>query len=314
MLDFKHSKLNTSSKDPTAVIAALVGYSKAFNRMDHSILVTLLSNLNIPTCALRLITSYLSGRSMCVRYKNEVSEVQRVPGGGPQGGLITIILFNLQVNKAGSPCPVPRTLDVGVSGPEPNPLNQTNCPPCHTADMIAKKKFVDDLTMLEAVRLNVSLTPKPPFIGPRNSDDIGDFFLLGESSILQHQLFDLQDYTRQHKMMINQKKTKLMVFNMSQKNKFSPLLTISEDGDPIDVIDSTRLLGATVSSCLKWNNHVEDITNRATKKLWILIRFKSIGANRQQLLKVYCSRVRMTLQTASPVFHTSLTLVQKKCN
>ena len=30
-----------------------------------------------------------------------------VCGGGPQGGLLTSILFILQVNKAGSPCTIP---------------------------------------------------------------------------------------------------------------------------------------------------------------------------------------------------------------
>ena len=91
---------------------ALVDFSKAFNRMDHNGLVTTLSDLNIPTCALRLLVSYLSQRSMCVRYKDAVSDTQSIPGGGPQGGLLTVILFNLQSNKAGEPCkiPAPRSL------------------------------------------------------------------------------------------------------------------------------------------------------------------------------------------------------------
>ena len=178
--------------------------------------------------------------------------------------------------------------------------------------MTSKKKFVDDLTLMEAVQLNTSLTQKPIIIGPRNFDDVGDFNLLGENSILQHQLNDLRDYTALHKMKINEKKTKIMVFNMSQKKQFSPHLTLSDDGDPLEVIRSTRLLGTMVSNCLKWNDNVDDITARATKKLWILIRFKSIGANQQQLIKVYCSRIRMTLEKASPVFHSSLTQIQRK--
>ena len=41
---------------------------------------------------------------MCVRYKGEESSFQDCPGGGPQGGLITGILFILQTNKAGASC------------------------------------------------------------------------------------------------------------------------------------------------------------------------------------------------------------------
>ena len=41
---------------------------------------------------------------MCVRYNGEVSSFKSCPGGGPQGGLLTGVLFILQVNKAGAPC------------------------------------------------------------------------------------------------------------------------------------------------------------------------------------------------------------------
>ena len=97
----------------TAVIVALVDFSKAFNRIDHNVILTILAELNIPIFALRLIVSYLSQRKMCVRYEGAVSGEQHIPGGGPQGGLLTVILFNLQVNLAGVPCPVPSLLHIG---------------------------------------------------------------------------------------------------------------------------------------------------------------------------------------------------------
>ena len=91
-----------------AVLAVPVDFSKAFNRMSHSDILCNLSDLNVPPCAIKLIQSYLSGRSMCVRYKATVSSFERCPGGGPQGGLLTGVLFILQVNKAGGRCPSPR--------------------------------------------------------------------------------------------------------------------------------------------------------------------------------------------------------------
>ena len=106
MLDFIHRSLDKNHKEPTAVLAALVDFSKAFNRMDHNTIVTILADLNIPTCALRLIVSYLSYHKMGVGYNGAVSGEQDIPGGGPQGGLLTVILFNLQANKAGAPCPI----------------------------------------------------------------------------------------------------------------------------------------------------------------------------------------------------------------
>ena len=94
-------------------------FSKAFNRIDHNTIVTILSDLNVPTCAIRLVISYLSGRKMCVRYGGAESNEQCIPGGGPQGGLLTVLLFDLQVNFAGAPCRTIPLLPNGVEGPEP---------------------------------------------------------------------------------------------------------------------------------------------------------------------------------------------------
>ena len=92
-----------------AVLAVPVDFSKAFNRMLHSDILCNLDALNVPKCATKLIKSYLTNRSMCVKYNGKTSSFQSCPGGGPQGGLLTGILFIIQVNKAGSPC-VPRRL------------------------------------------------------------------------------------------------------------------------------------------------------------------------------------------------------------
>ena len=54
LLDFIHRKLYSPAKDPTAVLACYVDFSKAFNRIDQNVIVTILGNLNIPTCSLRL--------------------------------------------------------------------------------------------------------------------------------------------------------------------------------------------------------------------------------------------------------------------
>ena len=147
MLDFIHQSLDKSGMSPTAVVCALVDFSKAFNRIDHNIIVTILSDLNIPTCALRLIVSYLTNRKMCVRYKGTTSDEQTIPGGGPQGGLLTVLLFNLQVNLAGTPCPIlPPLPDLS---PEPCLPLLGPLPQCHQKEKCNKKKYVDDLSILE---------------------------------------------------------------------------------------------------------------------------------------------------------------------
>ena len=153
MLDFIHKNINKNSKAPPAVLAGLVDFSKAFNGIDHNVIVTILSDLNIPTCALRLIISYLSQRKMCVRFNGAESAEQDIPGGGPQGGLLTVIFFDLQVNLAGAPCPIPTLLPLGHEGPEPDPQLAGPPPLCHLKENTLKKKYVDDLSLLEAIKL-----------------------------------------------------------------------------------------------------------------------------------------------------------------
>ena len=319
MLDFINKNIDKNHKEPTAVLAALVDFSKAFNRIDHNVIVTILADLNIPTCALRLIVSYLSKRKMCVRYNGAESTEQSILGGGPQGGLLTVILFNLQVNLAGAPCTIPPTLPLGHAGPEPQPTQAEPLPLCHKKERIVKKKYVDDLSFLESINLRSSLTRSTPIIGPANRHEQPGLHLPVEQSVLQHQLADLLTFTDKHLMKINFKKTKILPFNTSKKYDFLPQLSFPGT-EPLEVIYETRLLGIILASDLSWSPHVNDMTKRATSKLWILVRFKSLGGSQDQLLKVYQTRIRSTVEFAAPVFNSGLTkeqstkieMVQKK--
>ena len=112
-------------------------------------------------------------------------------------------------------------------------------------------------------------------------------------------------------MKINYKKTKILPFNTSKKYDFLPQLHFP-DNDPLEVIYETRLLGVILSSNLTRTAHVNDITQRAIAKLWILVRFKNLGGSREQLLKVFQTRVRSTLEFAAPVFHGALNQEQSR--
>ena len=310
MLEFIHNNLDNGSKKPTAVLVGLIDFSKAFNRIDHNVIVTILSDLNVPTCALRLIMSYLSNRRMCVRYNGAVSKEQDIPGGGPQGGLLTVLLFDLQVNLAGNPCPLQPLILPGVTGPAPLPQLEAPLPPCHQKEKTLKKKYVDDLSLLEAVSLRL-LIPAIPIIGPLNQHEVPGLILPTHLSVLQHQLSDLCSFTEQNRMKLNLKKSKIMPFNFCKNLDFLPQLHFP-GSEPLEVIYETRLLGVIISSDLTWTAHVNYITSSATKKLWTLVRFKSLGATQPQLVAVYLTRVRSILEFAVPVFHSSLTADQSR--
>ena len=309
MTDFILKKLDNCSKNPGAVIAATVDFSKAFNRMCHNTIVTILADLNIPSCALRLIISYLSNRTLCIRYHGAVSGDRKMPGGGPQGTLLIVLLFILQVNLAGAPCPPPSTLPSGVAGPEPDPLLISTPKPCQLHDSIENKKFVDDLTLLEHVKLKENMVRRHPFIGPLNFHERHGLVVPAETTILQHKLKDLLEFTAKKKMKINMKKTKVIPFNFTKSMDFIPELSFP-GGDNLEVIYQTKLVGVIIDSSLSWGPHVEHTVKKANQKLWLLIRFKNLGAECDQLLTLYQLKIRCLLEFAAPAFHGALTKQQ----
>ena len=315
MLHWILEKLDNSANEPSAVLAVLIDFSKGFNRMSPVILVTLLSDLNIPTCALRLIISYLSNRSMVTTYNGAVSSSQHLCGGGPQGSLLIVILFCLQVNAAGNPCPrldVNPPLPAGVHGPTCEPVYEDPPEACHQVENTEKKIYVDDLSELEVIALKKMLVKmNPEFIGPLNYHEQCRLVLPPEKSILQHKLKDIQNFTEKNMMLVNKKKTMVMPFNFSTKHDFIPRLNFP-GGEPLKVIYETKLLGVTISSDLTFSAHVEEITRKATKNMWLLLRFRDMGASRYQLLTLWQQKGRSLLEFASPVFFSRLTQEQSK--
>ena len=67
------------------------------------------------------------------------------------------------------------------------------------------------------------------------------------------------------------------------------------------MIYSTKRLGLTITSTLSWNEHVNNISKQATKKLWVPFRFKELGVATDQLFKVDQTRVQTTFEYAAPV-------------
>ena len=90
-----------------------------------------------------------------------------------------------------------------------------------------KKMYIDDLSLLEIIKLKSALVPTPASIGPPNLHEQPGLTLPPNRSILQHQLADLKEFTDRNKMKINVKKTKIMPFNTTKQLDFLPQLSFS---------------------------------------------------------------------------------------
>ncbi len=77
----------------------LLDYRKAFDLIDHSILLKKLENLEVPPGLLKWIASFLTSRTQRVKIDNNIlSEWGHLNGGVPQGTKLSPILFLFMIN------------------------------------------------------------------------------------------------------------------------------------------------------------------------------------------------------------------------
>ena len=101
-------------------------------------------------------------------------------------------------------------------------------------------KYVDDTTVCQTI--------------PRDS--------LGN---VQHAVTAVEDWSRSQRMQLNADKCKEMVIDFKKiSHNFSPL---EVDGNELPVTDCAKILGVTISSDLKWNNHIVGCIKKANKRL-----------------------------------------------
>jgi Reverse transcriptase (RNA-dependent DNA polymerase) len=86
-----------TSRGSTVFITA-VDASKAFDRLDHSILLGKLISRNLPTCFIKVISCWYSKLYSSVRWNSMIGAEFKVLLGVRQGGILSPVLFNLYVD------------------------------------------------------------------------------------------------------------------------------------------------------------------------------------------------------------------------
>ena len=98
-------------------------------------------------------------------------------------------------------------------------------------------------------------------------------------------------------------KTKKLRICFKKSTPDIALLTI--DGRSIQLVNSTCLLGVTLSEDLKWQSRIDEITTKASQRQHFIILLNSAGIDPHYLINIYISIVRSVLEYACQVWHTS---------
>ena len=102
------------------VLTTMLEWSAAFDRQCPTIGIIKFMNLGVRPSLLSVISSYLSNRSMSVKFNGSTSKTYQMPGGGQQGTLLGVLEYLVQCN------------------------DNTDC-----VNTDCRFKYVDDLTILE---------------------------------------------------------------------------------------------------------------------------------------------------------------------
>lgn len=165
---------------------------------------------------------------------------------------------------------------------------------------------MDDLTILEIVNL-LSIGISCYNVKAQVPSDIiqSNQFIPPTNLKSQDYLNQISEWTKNQKMVINERKSKNMIFNFTRNYQFSTRLEL--DGQILETVQEAKLLGTIVTSDLKWDENTNFIVRKANQRMELLRKISSFGASLDDLKNIYILYIRSLLEQSCTVWHSGLT-------
>ena len=251
---------NAVERNETTV-GIFLDLSKAFDTINHDILLYKLEYYGFRGVTLDWFKSYLSNRKQFVRYQMHDSNHKIINCGVPQGSILGPLLFILYINDI-----------------------------VNTTSLLELILFADDTTLLFS----------HPDIASQNDiinielQEICNWFQANKLSVnatkTNYMVLGTPQSTRKF-IDINQNIDNLNDSALTSSSDVEKVkLNIKLDGVPLNRVSSTKFLGVIIDENLTWKNHIDAISKTISRNIGVLTKLKHFVPE-NILYSLYCTLI-----------------------